>query len=187
MASFSGNLMSLLLDFYRGRETDSEGRFLKDILAWPDTDFEAVHALLQWVFPLPEPSKFNSEAPLLTENDIAAFKSDPLLQANLMKSFKRILTFLGLSLSDKGEVVEGQNFTARVADVWTSPNHNWGRITRILRSLMLLGMKGQAQALYARLDAIHRSRKFPISASTFRYWTEAIGGSDSPQRPGEIE
>ena len=174
MASFGSNLMSLLLDFYRGLGTDSEGRFLKDILAWPDNDFETGHALLQWVFPTPEPTKFNSEAPLLTENDIAAFKSDPLLQANLMKSFKRILTFLGLSLSDKGEVVESKNFTARVPGVWASPNHNWGRIIRILRSLTLLGMEPQAQALYERLNVIYTSRKFPIPADTFRYWTEAV-------------
>jgi Opioid growth factor receptor (OGFr) conserved region len=167
--------MSLLLDFYRGLETDTDGRFLKEILAWPDATFEAIHAPLQWLFSIPEPTKFNSEAPLLTKNDIATFKSDPLLQANLMKSFKRILTFLGLSLSDKGEVVEGQNFTARVPDAWASPNHNWLRITRILRSLMLLGMETQAQSLYERLDAIYRSRKFPIPANTFSYWTEAGG------------
>ena len=167
--------MSLLLDFYRGQETDAEGMLLTDILAWPDDRFEAVHAVVQWLFPLPEPSKYNSEAPLLTENDIAAFKSDPVLQANLMKSFERILAFLGLSLSDKGEVVEGQNFTARVLDVWSSPNHNWGRIARILQSLTLLGMETQAQALFQWLNASYTSRKFPIPASTFRYWTEAVG------------
>ena len=166
--------MSRLLDFYRGVETDAEGRFLKDILAWPDNDFEAGHALLQWVFPTPEPTKFNSEAPLLTEIDIAAFKSDPLLQANLMRAFERILAFLGLSLSE-GNVVEGANFTARVPDVWASLNHNWLRISRILRSLMLLGMVAQAQSFYAHLDVLYRSRKFPISTDSFRYWTEAVG------------
>src|SRR5471030_411942 len=142
--------MSLLLDFYRGLGTDTEGRFLKDILAWHDNDFEEGHAVLQWLFPTPEPTKFNSEAPLLTENDIAAFKSDPLLQTSLMKSFERILGFLGLALSE-GKVVDGQNFTARVADVWASPNHNWLRISRILRSMKLLGMAAQAQALYDQL------------------------------------
>jgi hypothetical protein len=83
--------MSRLLDFYRGLETDTQGRLLEDILAWPDDDLEAVHDFIQWLFPLPEPSQFNPDAPLLTEIDIAAFKSDPLLQANLMKSFERIL------------------------------------------------------------------------------------------------
>jgi hypothetical protein len=168
--------MSRLVDFYRGLATDAEGRLLKDILAWPDDDLEAVHDFIQWLFALPEPSQFNPDAPLLTDEDIAAFKSDPVLQANLMKSFERILAFLGLSLSHQGEVVEGQNFTARVPDVWGSPNHNWLRITRILRSLMLLGMEGQAQAFYRWLDATYRSRKFPIPANTFRYWTKAVAG-----------
>jgi Opioid growth factor receptor (OGFr) conserved region len=167
--------MSSLLDFYRGLETDTQGRFLNDILAWPDDKFEAVHALLQWLFPIPEPTKFNLEAPLLSNQDIAAFKSDPVLRANLMKSFERILTFLGLSLSDQGEVVEGQNFPARVPDVWSSPNHNWPRLTRILRSLMLLGMDAQAQALFRWLDALYKSRRFPIPQKTFRYWAKAVG------------
>ena len=165
--------MSLLLDFYRGLETDTEGRFLKEILAWPDDDLEAVHDFIQWLFPLPEPSQFNPDAPLLTNEDIAAFKSDPVLQANLMKSFGRILAFLGLSLSE-GKVVEGPNFKTRVADVWAIPNHNWLRISRILRSLTILGMAAQAQALYEWLDATYTNRKFPISAETFRYWTGAV-------------
>jgi hypothetical protein len=101
------------------------------------------------------------------------FKSDPVLQANLMKSFERILVFLGLSLSEE-KVVEGNNFTVRVADAWASPNHNWLRISRILRSLSLLGMVAQAQALYECLDGLYTSRRFPISADTFRYWTEAV-------------
>jgi hypothetical protein len=167
--------MSQLVDFYRGRRTDAEGRFLNDILLWPDGDMEAVHDFIQWLFPLPDPSRFNPDAPLLSNEDIAAFNNDAVLQKNLQKSFERILAFLGLSLSETGEVVEDQNFKARVADVWAMPNHNWLRITRILRSLMLLGRKPQAKALYDRLNAIYTSRRFPISAETFHYWTEAVG------------
>ena len=165
--------MSRLLDFYRGLGTDTEGRFLKDILDWPDDDLEEVHDFIQWLFPLPEPSQFNADAPLLTDKDIAAFKNDPVLQANLMRAFNRILAFLGLSLAE-GKVVDGPNITVRVADAWASPNHNWLRISRILRSLTLLGMEAHAQALYEWLDATYPSRKFPISADTFRYWTEAV-------------
>src|SRR5271170_590862 len=109
--------MSRLVDFYRGLTTDTEGRRLEDILVWPDDDLEEIHDFIQWLFPLPEPSQFNPDAPLLSDKDIAAFKSDPLLQANLMKSFERILAFLGLSLSEE-KVVDGPSFTARVADVW---------------------------------------------------------------------
>ncbi len=167
--------MSRLLDFYRGLKTDTEGRLLDDILGWPDDDLEAVHDFIQWLFPLPEPSQFNPDAPLLAEADIAAFKSDPVLQANLLRSFNRILGFLGFAMTDDGKVVEGKNFSARIPDVWAMSNHNWLRISRILRSLTLLGMKSQADALYERLSGYFTSRKFPIPANTFRYWTEAVG------------
>src|ERR1700730_3164051 len=110
--------MSRLLDFYRGQGTDAEGRFLKAIWTWEDNDLEAVHDFIQWLFPLPEPSQFNPDSPLLTANDIEAFKNDPVLQTNLIKSFERILGFLGFSWTGDGKVVEGVNFPARIPDVW---------------------------------------------------------------------
>jgi Opioid growth factor receptor (OGFr) conserved region len=70
-------------------------------------------------------------------------------------------------------VAEGSNFAARVPDVWAYPNHNWLRITRILRCLSLLRFDREARAFFARLEAMDGSRKFPISAETFQYWSEA--------------
>src|SRR5262245_12275877 len=165
--------MSRLLDFYRGAAPDVEGRLLSDIWAWGDEELEDVHDFIQWLFPLPEPSQFNADAPLLTPDDIEAFHADPALRANLRRSFGRILTFLGLERKESGEVVEGPNFAARAPDVWARPNHNWLRITRILRSLSLLGLRPEAEALYARLASFRGERRFPIREDTFRYWTAA--------------
>jgi hypothetical protein len=166
--------MSRLVEFYRGRAVDTEGRRLEDIWGWSDHELELVHDFIQWLFPLPEPSQFNPDAPLLTPQDIATFRSDEQLQNNLRKSFERILLFLGLRQEGNGDVVEGDNFTARAEDVWDYPNHNWLRITRILRSLMLLRLEPEAQALYRRLENFYRGQRFPIRADTFRYWTEAV-------------
>jgi hypothetical protein len=168
--------MSLIVDFYRGERTDTEGRWLREIWAWSDGRLEAVHDFIQWLFPLPEPSRFNPDSPLLGQEDIAAFRNDEHLRTNLRQSFARILTFLGLRQAESGAVVEGVNFTARAGDVWDSPNHNWLRITRILRSMRLLGLETESQALYGRLEAFYHSRRFPIPADTFRYWTEAVKG-----------
>jgi hypothetical protein len=169
--------MSQVLAFYRGEAADTEGRRLSDILAWDDEEFEIVHDFVQWLFPLPEPSRFNPDAPLLTAEDIAAFRTDPVMRANLLRSFRRFLTFLGLAQSADGTVSEGPNFAARVADVWAYPNHNWLRITRLLRSLRVLGMEEQARHLHAWLEAQYRTAKFPIPPDTFRYWTEAVEGT----------
>src|SRR5438552_9437961 len=143
--------MSRLLEFYAGQATDREGRRLADILSWDDEELEMVHDFIQWLFPLPEPSRFNSDAPLLTADDIAAFRADPQLRANLAKSFDRMLRFLGLVQNENGSVSSGPNLTERQRHVWAFANHNWLRITRILRSLTLLGLADHARAMHACL------------------------------------
>jgi hypothetical protein len=176
MSSCEEDAVSQLIEFYRGQSTDSEGRSLRDIWSWNDASWEEVHDFIQWLFPLPEPSRFNADAPLLTPDDIAVFQNEKLLQTNLRKSFERVLTFLGLSLAGDGAVVEGPNFSARVGEVWAFPNHNWLRITRILRGLRILGLRNEAEALYRRLEAFYDNKRFPIPSDTFRYWTEAVRG-----------
>ncbi len=166
--------MSRLLDFYAGEGTDSEGRRLAAIWDWGDDDLEAVHDFIQWLFPLPEPSNFNPDAPLLTDDDRRAFHGNALLQAHLERSFERILAFLGLTQTAAGKVVEAENFAARAREVWAAPNHNWLRVTRILRSLTLLGQAEKARAFYNWLGDLYRSGRAPIPASTFRYWTAAV-------------
>src|SRR6266446_244642 len=110
--------MSQIVEFYRGTATDAEGRLLADIWTWNDEDLEDVHDYIQWLFPLPEPSQFNPNAPLLTSADIAIFSEDQKLRANVRKSFERIVTFLGLEVGENGHVVDGPNILARSADIW---------------------------------------------------------------------
>jgi hypothetical protein len=61
-----------------------------------------------------------------------------------------------------------------VADAWAYPNHNWLRVSRVLRSLTLLGLEERARAFYAWLDGVYRGGRFPIPADTFHYWTNAV-------------
>ncbi len=71
-------------------------------------------------------------------------------------------------------MVDGQNLASRAADIWESPNHNWLRISRILRSLILLGLDREARAFYDWLEAAYRNRRFPIDSDTFGYWQRAV-------------
>jgi hypothetical protein len=166
--------LSNLIAFYRGTVTDSEGRTLQQLWSWDDERLEAVHDYIQWLFPLPEHSQFNPDAPLLTPEDIAAFKADATLQSNLLKSFQRIVTFFGLSLTATGQVVDGDNLASRAADIWEEPNHNWLRISRILRCLSLLGLQVEALGFFMWLESAYRSQRFPIDAHTFGYWHRAV-------------
>jgi hypothetical protein len=169
--------MSRLVEFYRGKSADAVGRTLQELWAWDDGRLEEVHDFIQWLFPLPEASAFNPRAPVLTADDIAAFRAEPALRENLLRSFARILAFLGLTAAADGTVTEGPNFAAREPEVWADPNHNWLRVTRILRSLHLLGLEEQSRALFAWLKAAHDARRYPVPGDTFRYWAEAASGA----------
>jgi Opioid growth factor receptor (OGFr) conserved region len=161
----------LLIDFYGGLARDAKGRFLRDILAWDDARLESVHDYIQWLFPLPESSAFNWDAPLLDTDTIEAFRAHASLRENLLAAFLRMLAFYGLELGDT--VQRAPNFEGR-ARVWLHPgNHNHLRITRILKSLRLLGLEAEAALFLQALEALYRERPDCISAETYRYWLAA--------------
>jgi hypothetical protein len=56
----------------------------------------------------------------------------------------------------------------------TSGNHNFLRISRILRSLSLLGLRTHATALLKCLEGIYAEDPHTIGATTLGYWRRAI-------------
>ena len=163
---------SPIVRFYRGDSADTRGRRLDDILAWDDGQLEAVHDYIQWLFPLDEPSRFNPDAPLLTPADRVAFRQPPLAK-NLRRALERMLAFYGLRLdpSDRRpQIVRSPGWNDR-SPRWLQPgNHNLLRLSRIIRSLSLLGQPDLATALYGALKKECEGR---VSAVTLGYWKEA--------------
>ena len=169
--ALSREARSALLRFYAGEGADDRGRTLDAILAWDDGRLEAVHDYIQWLFPLDEPSRFNTSAPLLTSRDRAAFR-DPALAANLRRALDRMLAFYGFTLdpSTPPRIKRADQWPARSA-VWLHQgNHNLLRLTRIIRSLALLGQPDLSIALYG---ALKQECEGQVSAVTLEYWKEA--------------
>ena len=171
---------SKLVDFYSGA-TDDRGRTLAAILAWPDTELERVHNFIQWLFPLPEQSGANPSAPTLDEQSIERFRTSPELQNRLRESFLRMLKFYGLRLQSREshlQVTEAANFATRAREWLQAGNHNHLRISRILRSLTLLGLTAEAQAFFDWLSKTYeaeRQKSWPaIPETTFGYWQRAV-------------
>jgi hypothetical protein len=166
-----------LLRFYRLEGRDARGRTLPEIWDWDAERLERVHDYIQWLFPLPEPSAFNPDAPILTASTVEAFRVDAHLRQRLLRSLTTMLRFYGLALtSGAGEpprVDQAADFAARSRE-WLRPgNHNHLRLTRILTSLRLLGLDDHARALLTRLEAIAAERPHAISAATLAYWRRA--------------
>ncbi len=168
---------SALVAFYRGDGRDHRGRLLSHILGFGFDELEFHHDYIQWLFPLPEPSGANADAPLLSKEDIAAFESDESLRKALLKSFYLMLQFYGLVVWEgrpEIKVTRGARFDER-RDVWlTGGNHNFLRISRMLRSLTLLGLGRHATAFLKSLEGIYREDARIIGDTTMGYWRRAV-------------
>ncbi len=173
LASAPGMNQSRITQFYYGDTLDHRGRSL-DVLQTQTLDgLERTHDHIQWLFPLPERSSASSDAPLLSRADILAFGESEELRGNLERSLLVMLRFYGLEISGEPgslEIHRSDTFEAR-CHVWLTPfNHNFLRITRILRCLSLLGCEEHAGALLNCLEGIYREYHAIIGQETFQYW-----------------
>src|ERR1700730_17438308 len=150
---------------------------------WSDDDLERTHDYIQWLFPLAESSGFNRDAPLLDDKTIGQFRENSGLRRRLETSLVRMLAFYGLEIHATAPLTVRQapNFAERSENWLTPSNHNHLRITRILKSLKLLGLGEQAKALFDCLADICREESGKvvpgIAEESFAFWQAAVGES----------
>lgn len=132
-----------LLAFYVKGGSDHCGRTFEKILAASDLWLESTHDYVQWLFPLGVASAYNPHAPILDQFSVHAFAESEVLRIQQRRAFTRMMRFYGLDVEediDAGVLMEiyvdrADNFDQR-GGLWiTSGNHNYMRITRILKSL----------------------------------------------------
>lgn len=186
--------MGKVLEFYRGEIPNQEGLCYKDIMQFDDDELEKNHSYIQWLFPLKEPSMVVPGSPVLDEEDIQFFstnwknldemKDKIEIRKNLLDAFNKMMKFYGFSLSLKGdeiksvEFVRSQDFQAKAFN-WVKPkNHNFLRITRILRSLNTLGNSSTADMMYKCLCEVYEDYNGIIGPLTKQFWDEAMGIED---------
>jgi hypothetical protein len=142
--------------FLEGEGTDARGRTLFDVLAMDDAALERTHDFIQWLFPLPEPSRAVPDAPVLTDAEAAAIRDSGLALCALAAATDRMDAFY------------------RATHDWLMPNdHNHLRITRIIRSLRLLVGDAAADAFRAAILARVEATRAPISLRSRGYWATA--------------
>lgn len=177
--------MSQLTEFYNGSGTDCEGRTLEEMLHYSYKKLEFGHTYIQWLFPLREPSNFNPDAPLLTDEDIAIFRANPAMSENMCRAFNVFLDFLGLEVvagddarpadQDAMIVRKAPHFEDECKFLFKRANHNWLRITRIITCLKTIGtplLIEAANAFYECLRKLHEEEGL-VSDHSFNYWTQA--------------
>jgi len=165
---------SAILDFYRHDAPDDRGRTLDEVRAQNAIELERVHDYIQWLFPLPEPSGANPAAPILTADDIAAFHADESLRRDLLASFAVMLEFYGFRVAHGTTRIERLiDADIRIAEWFRPGNHNFLRLTRIMRSLAVLGLPEYAHALLAQLEQLYREQPAVVGEQTMGFWRRA--------------
>lgn len=174
----------LLVDFFRGGQ-DIEGRTLAQMREWDFEHMEMVHDYVQWWFPTDEESMFNMDAPILTAESIQAFKDDEALRKELKTNLMGFCAFLGLECTEeagKPKIVKAAHFNERVRNCWSSMmggNHNWLRITRVIRCLGRCSMPDEQAALMVCLETIAGDNSVRVQSSLPHWRKAATLGSET--------
>ena len=151
---------------------------------------EACHDYIQMIFPLPESSKFAWNAPIVDERVYEAFnsKDDQLgLHTNLQRAFLRMLKFYGFEVPEGVQIqpvageqdagiaaVWAENHDERFSN-WTHRGHNHLRITRIIRSLRLLGRQDLAKIFFEAVESVWNSPEYQhqCTGDSIEWWLRA--------------
>ena len=152
---------------------------MSHILGFGLDELELHHDYIQWLFPLPEPSGANASAPILTHDDISTFNSEPALGKALLNSFDLMLDFYGLERAGhvgEWKVRRAGNFDERTRQWLMSGNHNFLRISRMLRSMSLLGLHEHARAFLECLEGIYAGNPTTVG----QYHDRILAPRDDP-------
>jgi hypothetical protein len=146
-----------LLEFLNGEGSDGAGRTFDEVLAFDDAALERHHDFIQWLFPLPERSGANPDAPVLTAAEISTVRASPRLRSAVEKALGRMTRFYAAT------------------DRWlTAHDHNHLRITRIIRSVGLLLGPQAAERFFEQISEREAHAGHPVSPRSRRYWHDAI-------------
>ena len=150
--------------FLKGLEPDDKGRLIYQIWEFSDEEIERKHDFIQKLFPLNESStmSLNSlciEDPALIER----IRIDPTIANNLITSKNFFLRFLSRN------------------DQWQRHhNHNQLRITRVIKSLLLLLSRDDAESFHQDvISLIHSNSLIPTKA--YDHWSNALAEKSASQ------
>ena len=142
-----------IIDFYTGGK-HPRGFTFEEGLAQTNEDWEKAHDLIQWYFPLPEPSKRQPSAPVAVEDDFKAIQLSSAMRERMEKAVERFERFL------------------MEYDGWRrGHDHNHLRITRVIRYLVLLDRPGRARLFFDRASILACGR---ANLESLDYWRDAL-------------
>jgi len=166
------------LKFLQNKTKNNDGYYLKDYWDMKNSELEYIHNYIQFMFPLYEPSSVKPYIPVLNKDEVQKILTNKGLyhdiKENIKKSLTIMLDFYGLKY-EKDKIEKYDNFIERKKNWITPRNHNYLRITRILKCLMIFEMRDEAIAFYRMLLELKGEYPKEIDDISVDYWVEAVG------------
>lgn len=158
--------------FMSGETPDKLGRNIEQILAYDHFWLEHDHKYIQVLFPIDEGTKFNQHAPLVTQQDRNEFAQSPELRLAHLRSLDLMLEFWGMQ-RDRNEIMSSLPFSP-ANHIWLkSYDHNQLRLTRVIRSVYLLG--NEQIAINLSHFVIEAATQLgSVSEATLDFWRNAV-------------
>ncbi|XP_061914825.1 opioid growth factor receptor-like protein 1 isoform X1 [Entelurus aequoreus] len=155
-----------------------DGIYIEEILTGWRGDYDKLehnHTYIQWLFPLREQG-LNFYAHELTQDEIKEFQSTREAKRRFLAAYSLMLDFYGIKLLNKsGNVARSSNWQERFYHLNES-QHNYLRITRILKSLGELGYEA-FKAPLVRLfleESLHHNTLPNMQHSILEYFVYTI-------------
>jgi hypothetical protein len=130
---------------------------LRDLWSLDDDQMEHSHDVIQWMFPSDVPSTHHSHAPVLTDEQVYTMWRDPIIRDSIKSSASRYVQFLMATLPNWLHVMD----------------HNYLRITRVLRCLWIMRMGDEFLRWRDMCDKMYQGFPERIPEKTYHYWMNA--------------
>lgn len=151
---------------------DHRNRWLSEVLLWDNEHWDEAHDFIQWMFPNPGKNEMNPDAPILDHADFRSLRDSDAAKAGVLRGWRRMLEFLGLS-ENRGKVVATDELATR-AETWLLfPTHNDLRLTRMLMCLSLFQLTEEARSTSLALCTQVKKHRSYAPEKVMSYWEQA--------------
>jgi len=148
-----------IVQFFLDQGRDGGGRTLTQVMQKDNSWFERTHDYVQWLLPTRRRSQYEPSAPVLTDRDVQVFQVRRDLREAYSFGVDRMKRFL--------ELDQMRPFWVRRRD------HNHKRISRLIESLMDMGLEERARRVLEQVLRADSSNPGEIDPEAVSHWKQA--------------
>ena len=146
------------------------------IMRYSAAELEGEHSFIQYLFPTTAVGRYNRRAPALDQETVRTLNMNSDVKRKQRLAFRVMLNFFQLKEENQGtpayRIVPSYDYSNQIPP-WLKPgNHNQLRLTRMVKSLYLLGNEQEAVALHKVIN--EQGHKYQVHIDTMKRWDKCL-------------